>query len=310
MTLETPLFIQPTSGSATYTAAQLRSLIDILVPVDGVTKKNDLKISQRGAGANMTVDMAVGQCAVTGSTIVNQGTYLARATALVNVGTFTVPGSSSKTDLVVAQIYDDQSSDGSGLESWTPRIVAGSVGGGVPATPANSIPLAQVGPIVPSTVSITNAMITDVRALNTLGDVPLWEVSGGNGQSIVSGGSGVAYTGWTVSDNIGMQVLNASGVVAQQSGRYIASFCVRIDQSGSPSGVKQVFIKHTRGGTTIRTATQQTPHIGHDPLSVTSTFRAQPGDLLQAFMFQNSGSTLHIDDALTEAAFSGVWVGP
>jgi hypothetical protein len=161
--LETPLILQPVSGTLTYTAAQWRSLKDFLIAIDGVGTVSALQVNQRAAGANMSVDIAAGQWSVTGSSIANQGTYVSRSTAVTNVAVAAAPGSGTRTDLICAQVKDDQS-DGSGLQSQLLLAVTGTVGGGVPAPPVNALPLATI--IVPAgKSSIVTTDITDVRRM-------------------------------------------------------------------------------------------------------------------------------------------------
>jgi hypothetical protein len=313
VTIEQPIWMQQSVGdpTITYTGQQLRVMTDIMSFLSGVTLKNDLKVSQRGAGANMSVDVAAGSCVVAGLTVTYQGKYLCRSTAVVNVAISAAPGSGTRTDLVVARVYDDQA-DGLGQYMWQPEVFTGS---SVPSG-ASYIPLAKVT-VAAGTASITSGMIDgSVRLLNTMGDVPMWEVSGGNGQSVSNSGAGDMYNGWTVSDQIGMaSVTTSNGAVIALPGRYIVTLSARLDTNGA-SSLREAQIRHLRSAANVRRATiQVTSKAGtglecQPPMATTATFRCLAGDVIQPFHWQNSTSTLHINDVLQENFFTGVWVGP
>lgn len=307
MALLTPAWIQPNTGDAEidYTGQMDRSVIDVMCAQPGVTKKNDLLVSQRSLGANMSVDVAAGSCVIAGGSIAYQGKYVCLSTSSVNVPIVANTSGSTRTDLIVAKVYDKQA-DGGTLYSWTIEAIAGST-----PLPPSYIPLASVA-VANGASSIGTGVISDARLLNTLGDVPLWEVSGGNGFGIPSN-SGTVYTGWSVSDSTGMRTLTTSGATVALPGRYSTAFSTRIDTDGSTNGVKQIDVSQYRGATLIARATSQVPHSGRsggDPLSVATTFRCQAGDVVQAELYQSSTVTLHINDTYKETRFSGFWIGP
>jgi hypothetical protein len=318
MTLFRPLITQPSTGTYTYTAAEWRSLINAIVPVDGVTLKTDLQVTQRGAGANMTVDVAAGQCAVTGTSVANQGTYICVADTLTNVAVAAAPGSGTRIDLVVAHVLDDQN-DGSGFAQWTPQVCTGTVGAGVPTVPntffQTSLALAQIT-VAAGTASITNAMIKDVRVLNTLGDVPLWELTGGNGLAVPTN-TATTFSGWTFSDLIGVDTNSTPGeIVIRQPGRYTVSYTHRLDTGGTVTAARHCWMEQVRSGTVIRRIGAQEAF----PADVDATHglaqtatgpaRCQAGDVLYAKSYHKSGVTLHLDDINKDLSFSGWRVGP
>ena len=55
MTLNDPIWLQ----NAVYSASEFRDVLEVF-PNVGAVNVNDLKVSQRGAGANMSVDVAAG----------------------------------------------------------------------------------------------------------------------------------------------------------------------------------------------------------------------------------------------------------
>lgn len=159
MALENPLWEQ----NLAFSARLDRALIEALF-TEGVLSTADLAVTQRGAGANMSVDVAVGSAAITGDDQANQGRYLVRSTSVVNVVVGAAPGANSRIDLVVAQVRDASVTGVS--NDWTISVIAG-VAAGVPAAPAvpnTAIALAEIL-VATGTAAITNAMITDRRSL-------------------------------------------------------------------------------------------------------------------------------------------------
>lgn len=144
---------------------------------EGTIWPADLAVSQRGAGANMSVDVSSGFCYVS-SDVTSQAWYLCLNDAAVNK-TIAVVGSAgqSRKDLVVARCYDTQHGDGS--NSWALSVVQGTAATTgtetVPATPTRSLPLAIVS-VTYGQSSILNANITDQRVA-ALPVAPVeWEV--------------------------------------------------------------------------------------------------------------------------------------
>jgi hypothetical protein len=142
-----------------YAAADVRNLVDGLVAYPGVVRLGDLKVTQRAAGANMSVDVAAGSVFIDGSSVALQGCYFCKNTAAVNVPIAAAPGSGTRTDLIVARVYDKQA-DGGTLYTWALEKVTGTVGAGTPAAPVSSALLATVT-VAAGNVSIVNAAISE-----------------------------------------------------------------------------------------------------------------------------------------------------
>lgn len=157
MTLHAPLLAQ----NGTYDARALRQLVDLQHGF-GVVGDGDLKVTQRGAGANMSVDVAAGRAIIPNSTA-TRGNYLCRSDAVTNVAIAAAPTApNSRIDLIVARVYDTEYGDGS--DTWEIVRVAGTPATSPvpPALPAGSIYLAQVT-VGSDVASITNAAIGDLR---------------------------------------------------------------------------------------------------------------------------------------------------
>jgi hypothetical protein len=157
MTLETPIFLQ--AGS--YSARALRRVVDATLNL-GVVEEDDLLVAQRGAGANMTVDVAPGLVVVPAASASN-GRYLCSNTATVSLTIGAAPGAGDgRIDLVVAKVRDAQYSGSD--NDWQLLVVAGTADPSpvAPSTPAGSIALATVE-VTDATTSVVDADITDLR---------------------------------------------------------------------------------------------------------------------------------------------------
>lgn len=95
---------------------------------------NDLKVTA-GVFPNLNVDR--GGAYIQGDDITNQGMYFGYNDASVSVA---VAGAGNRNDLVVAEILDEFY--GGASNTWRLRVISGTPG--LPATPANCIPLANV----------------------------------------------------------------------------------------------------------------------------------------------------------------------
>lgn len=167
MTLSTPLFLQP---DIAYSAREVRDIFTALWRTEGVLDPiaGDLLVTQRGAGANMSVDVATGYAVIAGDDQADQGSYLEQVTALHNVVIPAAPGANSRIDSIVLRIRDPLAGGAAGNDAIL-EVVSGAVAGAPvpPAIPNSAIELARVL-VAAGTVAITNAMITDRRLLRPL----------------------------------------------------------------------------------------------------------------------------------------------
>lgn len=161
MTLYRPVFMQPVEGEIQYSAEELRQGVVAVIGDAGVIDTAALKVTQRAAGANMSVDVAVGRCIIAGVA----GSYLCRSDAVEHVTIAAAPSSGNgRIDVVYAQVRDAQAQGSGSDQDWVIDVVAGTPASSpaAPALPARSIELARVT-LTDATTTVTNGIITDAR---------------------------------------------------------------------------------------------------------------------------------------------------
>lgn len=168
MTLLTPELLD----TKTYGFEKLRYLLQSLDVQEGVVDANDLKVVQRGAGANMSVDVGAGRCFVQADTGTRNGLYHEVNDATVNVAIGASHASFPRVDQIVIEVRDT-SDMGSAADDAIFRVIAGTATsgatldnayttGGAAALPNNCIRLADV--LVPAaSTSVITANIRDRR---------------------------------------------------------------------------------------------------------------------------------------------------
>lgn len=149
MALETPLWLQ----AGTYPARLDRFFIQEVMRGQNRVFRG-LKVSQRGAGANFTVDFSVGAAVILGNSQADQGMYAVRSTTVVNVAVPSTPAA-NRTDSAIAVVNDPQAGGAAG-DNWQLQVIQGVT------LPANSLLLATIAR-TPGEAAILNAAITDVR---------------------------------------------------------------------------------------------------------------------------------------------------
>lgn len=171
MTLATPEYLQ----TKTYVAERDRFVNQHGAPIqEGVVANTDyptpLKVTQRGAGANMSVDVASGPGWVKGDASARSGLYHVHNQGVVNVPVAANASGSPRIDQIVLHIYDTVDIAGSGTDTPALEIVQGTATGGATldnrsgaaALPANAIRLADVL-VANGAASILDASIRDRR---------------------------------------------------------------------------------------------------------------------------------------------------
>lgn len=183
MALGDPLFLE----ALDYNAIEVRQLISACLS-PGVVGSGDFLVSERGAGANMSVDVAAGLAVVEGTDNAGQGNYLVPNGATVNVAISAAPGSNSRIDVVYVKVRDN-TEDSGGNDDSIFGVAAGTPAGSpvAPSIPDSALALAQVL-IASGDTDIDANQITDVRARAVPATLPS-TLQAGSGVTPGGGGS-------------------------------------------------------------------------------------------------------------------------
>jgi hypothetical protein len=296
-----------------YTAQDDRRAIAALTPNRGVVLQNDLAVSARAAGANMSVDVAAGRALVQGTSIADQGAYMVQSTAVENVPIATANDTNPRIDLIVAQVYDRQA-DGGTRYGWQPIPVAGTPASSpaAPAVPNNALVLAHVR-VAAKATSIVAADISDKRILSGTGDVPKWDFSGTPGTpQAVPNNTTVLYRPATRFQTIGVNFdSTVARVQIRTPGRYAVHFGVRLSSStNNGTRYSGMVLFQSNGTTVLREVANESVAAGPIPVTAAGTIYIRAGEILEARIFQLTGQELVVDDQRLTANFTGAWIGP
>jgi hypothetical protein len=162
MTWELPIWMQDQD----YAARLDRGLVEAFGS-EGVINDlgGNLKVTERGAGPNFSIDIATGAGIVAGDDQANQGSYFVRNTATLNVAVGAPDPSNPRIDAVVVQVRDTQAGGEAGTICEARVLPGGAAPVPVaPTIPATCMLLAYIA--VPVGLSaVTNSQITDERVL-------------------------------------------------------------------------------------------------------------------------------------------------
>lgn len=128
----------------------------------GVARAGDFAVTERGAGANMSVDVAAGGAMVGGTESATQGEYFVFSTATINVAITAADATNARIDIVGIRVQDSEYSGASDdavvtVITGTPAAVPAE-----PSLPANFLTLARVD-VPAADTAIQNAQITNRR---------------------------------------------------------------------------------------------------------------------------------------------------
>jgi len=148
---DTPKWLQ----EGVYPARLDRQVLDAIW-TEGIL--DGLTVTQRAAGANLSVDVAKGRAVINGDNQADQGAYLTGLTGTENLE-IGVPAAQPRIDLIVLRINDTEAGGPVG-NNGTIEVVPGvpATTPVVPTLPSSAIELARVSVAV-AAASITNANI-------------------------------------------------------------------------------------------------------------------------------------------------------
>lgn len=156
--------------SGAYPAEDDRRLIaTIFSDSEGIILPTDLAVSQRGAGANMSVDVAGGRAVVKGDQATYEGSYFMENRGVTNLTIAAADPTNPRVDRVIAEVLNQEYSGVSNL--WRLRVMTGTPAGSpvAPTLPVNAISLATVA-VAALAGSIVNANITNLRTAAWIGN--------------------------------------------------------------------------------------------------------------------------------------------
>jgi len=155
-----------------YAAADDRRIFDDIF-TEGVVSSGAFQVTQRGAGANQSVDVAAGSAYVTGDDTTFQGKYRLQNDATVNAVVAAAHASLPRIDIAVVRVRDSQY--GTGGDDATIMTIAGTPTSGAtlgnrlgaPALPNSNLYLADI--LVPAaSTQVLNANIADKRVFSSI----------------------------------------------------------------------------------------------------------------------------------------------
>lgn len=111
-----------------------------------------LVATQRAAGANFSIDVTAGALVMAGSSETDQGMYLGKTKAVINVTVPATPGA-NRTDKLIAYFRDPNAGGVAGSDLIL-QVIAGNV-----ATPANAMLLYNVMRILPESAIVTPNLV-------------------------------------------------------------------------------------------------------------------------------------------------------
>lgn len=173
MAFQTAAFL----GSQGFSAQRDRQLMEFMRS-EGVLRKDDCKVSQRGAGANWSIDISAGWIFTQGDTIAFQGLYNGYNDAIINKAFTTLaPATNPRVDSIVARIFDQEAGEvatgGKPQDQLFIDIIPGTETSG--ATVNNIVGQATLPPtatllayaVIPTAaVSVLDAYIKDMRVIS------------------------------------------------------------------------------------------------------------------------------------------------
>ena len=292
MTLEKPLWLQ----NLTYTAREDRGLIGDLVG-EGILTSTDLAVTQRAAGANMSVDVAAGSCYITGDDQAEQGTYRCRNTATVNLTISAADPTNPRIDLVVARVRDSNVTGGS--DDFLLQKINGTPAASptVPALINGAIPLAQVA-VATGAASIVTANITDRRTPAVPAVPTVSAVVSRNATALATVTGVTSYVSFPTEDDDSFGMFNPAlpeQLTAVTAGLYLVT-------GYSAWAVNNVGYRLTRlHKNGVAFVAQRQDAADESEASLSRHIRLVAGDALKLQVFQNSTGNLNLMTAALTA---------
>jgi hypothetical protein len=164
VTYDKPLWLDNAAGG--YVAGLDRQFIAGTFRSSGVFGVGDLVVSQRGAGADSSVDVSLGRAVVFEQSTTERAYLIRLSGSVQNVTLPAAPGTNSRYDMIYAQVRDSTISGA--VDDWVLTVVSGTAAASPtePAAPSGqSLLLARVLR-TSGTTTVVNSNIQDRRTFN------------------------------------------------------------------------------------------------------------------------------------------------
>lgn len=301
-----PILATGVPGTTDMTFKQIRQMITGNMG-EGVVSTGGFKVTQRGAGANLSVDVAAGFAYVEGDTLTGPGgqqKYAVPLTATANLPSITAPVGATRRDQIVLRVYDQGDIGDASTKAEVQYIKNASESTTPEALPSNCLLLAYVDVTV-GAASITNAMILDRRSW-AAPRIPVVTAFLTANQSLTT----ATITAINLTADVDPQSLVGSNkITVPFAGYWEVSGQVRFAASASATARYAAVRKN---GATILTEAQNVPAAAVEitaPVAPRIVALAA-GDYLELIGYQNSGGALNALGGTTLSYINARYAGP
>jgi hypothetical protein len=286
----------------------------------GVLAPTDYAVSQRAAGANMSVDVAAGEALIEGDTTSDQGRYYCRETATTNVSITAADGSNPRIDRVVLEILDNDE-DSSGAYKGRIRTVDGTPTAaatltnlnGAATVPDDSLLLANVL-IAAGDTSITDAEIdTNVGNIRAVAlprlTLPYCRMYANAAYSMANGFDFVQFDTehYDTLGNLG-NINSDNAITLRAPGRWQVNACLQWAVHATGYRMAQILTDQTTAW-----ASHQVPSASasvQNDMPISAVVVSTGSTVVNLRGYQSSGGALNAEAGLSDTFIEAYWIGP
>ncbi len=309
MTAITPPLFQTVDGAyqGRHLGIPYRDLLS-----EGVTTTAGLAVSQRAAGANMSVDVAAGVAWIAGDdSPAVQPLYRCYNDGVVNLAVTAAHATLARKDIVIAEVRDSAFSGVN--QDWRLRVVAGTPNASPvePALPSTALKLAVIN-VAAAASSITNAAITDQRVrASVLGGeakVPAVRVRRNAAQAIAHNTNTAVSWDTEDYDTDNMWVAGSeTRLTIRTPGIYMIQAGLVWSDGGDTSYRGMTIVKS--GGTVLADFNDSAFNGAGKSLQTHATAAFAAGDYVETFVYHLRGSSLNLAAGFTQQSMTATMVG-
>lgn len=233
------------NAGGVHARAERRRWAMLLHRLPGIADLSDLIVTQRGSGANRSVDVSVGGCFVASSDP-SHGLYPLWNTAVLNLPLAAADPSNPRTDAICAAVLDTEQGDLA--DTLAIGVITGTAGAGAPtpAIPTRRLLLATVR-LNAGVTTVTNANITDTRKV-----AGLWQTYArmhrAAGLNLTGGGTPITLAFDTRTADHGGNIATLPTYVAPSTGLYRVDARLSWGTAGTPNANQgMLFLVYVNG---------------------------------------------------------------